>query len=341
MNHPSSSSGFRIGPDDEEIDPYGRPDLPRPRRPRTGEDPRIARVNRRLTLVTLLLPLLFALLVALAYSLLEKRLLSIQSADTAELQTLLAGMESLSAQGKSMEEGLAEAVRQQDLLKQSLEQREAAVKEAVAALEKASRSLRQDLKTVDGKIAPLREQFQAVESKLARIDAEKADAGRVAAAEKTLAELKRTDLAKLAERVEAVNASTAPLSAQIEAARKALSALEESRARDQAAAGQAIEGARSEVAGLSADYRQLKKDLVDVLAVTIDQKGLSGAIQAQEKSLRAEIRTLRRSLDAKDQAISQLQEAVSSLERRVSALGRNRPPLGEPEPGSIIEQNIE
>ncbi len=341
MNQPSSSSGFRIGPDDEEIDPYGRPDLPRPRRPRTGEDPRIAKIHRRLTLITLLLPLLFALMVALAYSLLEKRLNKAQSADTAEFQSLLTRMETLAAAGKRTEEGLAEAVLRQEAIEERLEEREAAVKAAVAALEKASKTLRQDLKAAEGKIAPVREQLQVVEATLRRIDAEKADAGRVAAAEKTLADLKRIDPAKLAERVEAVGASVAPLEGQIEAARKALAALEEAHARDQAAAGQAIEGARSEVAQLSADYKQLKKDLVDVLAVTIDQKGLSGAIQAQERTLRAEIQTLRRSLEAKDRALSRLQESLGSLERRVSALGKNRPPLGEPKPGTFIEQNIE
>ncbi|WP_373501207.1 hypothetical protein [Desulfococcus sp.] len=345
MNQRSSSSGFRIGPDDEDIDPdpYGRPGAPR--RARSGEDPRIARLRRRLTLISILMPLLVVLMVALAYGILEKRILKVQHADSAELQVLLKSLGELTAGAKSTKESLAEAVRRQDLLKKSVDDRDASMDEAFMVFEKTSRTLRQDMKAVEGKIVPIHEKLKAVEVHLRRIDAEKADTARIAAAEKALADaladLRNSDLAKLGERIDAVGASVAPVRTDLDASRKALSALEEAHARDHAAVRQAVEGAKGELAGLSADYKQLKKDLVDVLSVTIDQKGLSRAIETQEKNVRAEIQGIKRSLESKDRTLSQLQAELGSLEKRVTALGRNRAPLGAPKPGSFIEQNIE
>lgn len=345
MNQRSSSSGFRIGPDDEDIDPdpYGRPGAPRRTHP--GEDPRIARLRRRLTFISILMPLFVVLMVALAYGILEKRILKMRSAESEELQILVKTMGETAAAAKTLDERLAEVYRRQDQLKQSLDEKEAPMNEAFMVFEKTSRTLRQDLKAVADRIQPINEKLKQVDAHLRRIDAEKADTEQMAASEKALtdavADLRTTDLAKLGERVDAVGASVAPVRADIEAARKALTALEETYARDRAAVGQAIEGAKGELAGLSADYKQLKKDLVDVLSVTIDQKGLSRAIETQERNVRAEIQGIKRSLETKDRTLSQLQAELGSLEKRVTALGRNRAPLGTPKPGSFIEQNIE
>ena len=339
MNQRSSSSGFRIGADDEPVDPYARPGGPRSGH--RGDDPRVARLNRRLTLISILMPVLVVLMVVLSYGILEKRLIKMRSTETEGLQAALRNLAELESVARRLEESLADMAADQETLKRSMNEKEAPMNEAFMVFEKTSAAMRGDLKTVDGKIKAIAENLKQVDGHLKRIDAEKADAARVTAAEDALENLKKTDLAALGAGLDAVKESVEPLNADVRGALKALSAFEEAYARDQGAVRQSIEDARAELAGLSKDYKQLKKDLVDVLSVTIDQKGLTKAIQSQEKNYRAEVQGLARSLDAKDRAISQLQTELKSLERRVAALAKNRGALGTPKPGSFIEQNIE
>ena len=339
MNQKSSSSGFRIGTDDEAIDPYARPGSPKPGR--RGEDPRIARLNRRLTLISILMPILVVLMVALAYGILEKRFLKMRGTETESLQAALKNLAALEAVSKSLEGRLADMADEQEILKKSMDEKEAPMNEAFMVFEKTAASMRGDLKTVDGKIKTIAENLKQVDEHLKRIDAEKADTARVAAAEKALEDLKKTELAKLDARMDTLRESVEPMKTDVQAAREALSAFEEAYTQDKDAASRSIEGAKAELAGMSKDYKQLKKDLVDVLSVTIDQKGLNRAIQNQEKNYRSEVQRLARSLEAKDRAISLLQTQLKSLESRVAVLARNRRPLGNPKPGSFIEQNIE
>jgi chromosome segregation ATPase len=287
------------------------------------------------------MPLLIAAAVALWYVVLEKRVLKDRGVETEAFQSLSENVTALEALARGMDGRLEEMARQQEVLKQSMDEKEAPMTEAFMVFEKTSASLRKELRSVNQHLKNVDEQLGRLDGELKRIDGVKADASEVAAAEKTLEAFRKTELAALDEKLDALGSSFESVEADARDVLKSAADLEEAHARDRDATAQAVEGARAELAGLSADYKQLKKDLVDVLSVTIDQKGLNQAIRNQEKRYRGEIRGLTRSLEAKDRAISLLQTELKSLERRVTALARNRRPLGTPKPGSFIEQNIE
>ncbi len=332
MNQKSSSSGFRIGADDDGIDPYERPD--RPDRRRRDTDPRVARLNRRVTRVIVVMTIFFIAVAALAYGMFEKRVLSIRSVDTEALAGIRKTLAELEAAAKRVDGRLAEIALEQNVLKKSMDEKEAPMNEAFMVFEKTAGAMRKDLKKVDDRLEQL-------DAHLKRIDTEKADAARVAASEKAMEDLKKTDLPALDARMAAIGQSVEPIRTDLQATREAVSRLEETYTQDKDAVSRSVDAVKTELAGLSRDYKQLKKDLVDVLSVTIDQKGLNKAIQNQEKNFRAEVQALSRSLEAKNQAISQLQSDLRNLERRLAAVARTRRPIGTPKPGSFIEQNID
>lgn len=336
MNQKSSSSGFRLGSDDEGTDPYKEYVPPKPGR-RGNEDPRVAKLSRRLTITSLLMPVLVALMVVLGYGLLEKRAAKIRNDDTHTVQALMAELSELEAASGRLEEQVAETARRQESLNQRMIERETPMNEAFLAFEKMSETLGK----VEERLNGIDEKLGRAEVRLQRIDADKANADRVAALEKAFEDLKKTDLATRDARLAALEGDIEPVKSDLQRIQGVLSAIEEDRTRDRAELRETVESAKAELGGLSKDYRQLKKDLVDVLSGTIDQKELNRAVQNMEKNYRAEVKGLTRSLDAKDRTLSLLQSQIKNLESRVAALARSRTPLGTPKPGAFIEQNID
>ena len=336
MNQKSSSSGFRLGSDDEGADPYNEYVPPKPGR-RGNDDPRIAKLSRRLTITSLLMPVFVVLMVALGYGILEKRASKIRNDDAKRVQALMAELSELEAASGRLGEQLVETARQQEIQNQRMIEREIPMNEAFLAFEKMSETLEK----VEERLKGIDEKLGRAEARLQRIDAEKADAERVTTLEKALEDLKKTDLATRDARLATLEGNIEPLKSDLQRIQGVVSAIEEDRTRDRADLRETVESAKAELAGLSKDYRQLKKDLVDVLSVTIDQQELNRAVQNMEKNYRAEVKGLTRSLEAKDRTLTLLQSQIKSLESRVAALARNRGPLGTPKPGAFIEQNID
>ncbi len=303
-------SGFRIGPEDDGIPSYVR----------TGssnlgdrkESRRLTLVNRRITLFSILIPCLVALMLFAAWLEMNRKLAGLSGSGIQEMQTRLG----------EMEKGLAALSEKNAALETSFRDKQAPLNEFLLVFQEMSDGL-------DGKLKKFSDQLEMLQS--GKVDVVALDATR-----KELGD----ELAKTAGEVAAVRK-------EMESVRTELAAGAEKQAGELAGFAGKLEplaeetgNYRAELEALKADMSQLKKDVVDELGKTLDRNSLKSAVQSQVRVYQKNVDALGRSLSEKDRSLSLLTDRMTKLEKTVQTLSRQRR-LGTPKPGSVIEQDIQ
>ncbi|MEZ4528625.1 MAG: hypothetical protein R2941_22145 [Desulfobacterales bacterium] len=306
-------TGFRIGLDDgdEEIPPPFVRTARDSIQTRTGtaaDALRMGKINRRLTLLALLLPCLFAAALYYVYTDIGRQIVrSEQTRTQAEIQAVSQALDAKSA----------ELSAQYERIQKSLAEKEEPLKEAFLVFEKTSASLVEKLGKMEENLRRFNESKasrEALESLKKETGGQiKGMAGKVSEMEKNLAPLSE-DLKKIREQLTAVNAGMEKIKAE-------------------------LKNPDTDLKALTQDISRLKSDVVDMLAETIDRKALNSALAVQQRQYQKEVDALGKNLGEKDRSIKTLQKQVSDLEQRVKTLSAR--PMGTPKPGTILEQDIQ
>ncbi len=308
-------TGFRIGLDDEEEEippPFVRTAKdsiqPRTRAGTAADTLRMGKINRRLILLAIVLPCLFAGALYYVYADIGRQIVrSEQTRTQAEVQAVSQALDAKSA----------ELTAQYEQIQKSLTEKEEPLKEAFLVFEKTSASLVEKLKKVEENLHKFNDSKASKES-LENLKKEtggqmKGMTDKVSEIAKNFAPLAQ-DLKKMGEGLTAVNAEMEKLKA-------------------------ALKNPDSDLKALTQDMSRLKTDIVDMLSETIDRKSLNTALAVQQRQTQKEMDILTKSLDEKDKTIRALQKQMADLEKRVKSLAAR--PLGTPKPGTILEQDIQ
>ncbi|MGE0086104.1 MAG: hypothetical protein AB7S75_16985 [Desulfococcaceae bacterium] len=309
-------TGFRIGLDDaeEEIPPQFVRTARESFQTRTGAAAdilRVEKINRRLTLLALLLPCLFAAALYYVYKDIGRQIA------LAEQSGAQAGIQAVS---RVLDAKSSELEAQYVQIQKSLAEKEEPLKEAFLVFEKTSASLGEKLGKVEENLRKLSESKASKES---LESLKKETGGQVKGMTDRVSEMAKNfgPLSEELKRMKKIEEHLAAVNAELEKVKAAL------------------KNPDTDIKSLTQDISRLKTDIVDILAETIDRKTLNSAIGAQQKQYQKEIDTLGRSIGEKDKSIKALQKQVSDLENRVKTLSAR--PLGTPKPGTILEQDLQ
>jgi chromosome segregation ATPase len=318
------NSGFRIGPEEEAHRRRTSSTMPS-----AGTDRRkLQTLNRRLTWLAVLLPLLVAVAVGLAYFDLRSRMdVGGPEADYAAAEQVTALREQLAT------------------LEQSVQDKESPMNEAFLVFERTTASLQEDLRTLDIRI----DQLKTGKAEIADLET----------ARKALEERIQT----LSERYSAVVENLTPLQENLTALgtsvgnlRTTVSGLEEQvntqiaeqtagLAETQMALSNRLEETARSSETLKAELDQLAEQVIAALEVVEnraeDRGNVDAAIAEQKREMDRTVTTLNREINANDARTRSLRRDLDALQRRMESLARQQQrPLGTPPRGGVLEQDL-
>jgi chromosome segregation ATPase len=319
------NSGFRIGPEEEAYRRRAGSAMPSS----AGTDRRrLEKVNRRLTWLAVLLPLLVAVAVGLAYFDLRNRTDGGgPEADFATAEQVTALREELAA------------------LEQTVQDKESPMNEAFLVFERTTASLQEDLRTLGIRI----DQLKTGKAEIADLET----------ARKALEERIQT----LSERYSAVVENLTPLQENLTALgtsvgnlQTTVSGLEEQvntqiaeqtagLAETQMAISNRLDETVRTSETLKAELDQLAEQVIAALKVVEnraeDRGNVDAAISAQRREMDQTVTTLNREINANDARTRSLRRDLDALQRRVESLARQQQrPLGTPPRGGVLEQDL-
>jgi chromosome segregation ATPase len=319
-------SGFRIGPEPESD--------PRPserNRPVEGNGPRdrrkLDRLGRRLSWLSILLPLLAVLIAALAYSDLRRRMDAEPEREDATL------------------ERTAELRERIDALEQALRDSASPIDEAFLVFERTNAAVQEDIRRLDIRIDQLRTgKAEIADLEAVRIDLEErvaAVSGEVAPLREDMAAV-RENLADVRETLDTLRTSAAELETRT-IARVDERTGEMADIQDELTAG--VASLAEGNARLRAELDQMAEQIIEALRVVEASRGrgdVDAALAAQKREMEREMAALKREINASDGRARTLRRDMDALQRRVESLARQRQqPLGTPDPGTVLEQDLQ
>ncbi len=261
----------------------GPPEMGNPYREELTEL-RIDRLGQRVTLFSVLLPLLLAVILALGYLDLKSRVTGLQDTGTTRIEHLAEDLESRFS-------SLSVRVAQ---LEQTLSQRLAGLEKNDADLSTRITPMAEDLKRLEAAKAGRKDLEQAltgVEEKIAPLTQA------LAAGEKALKTLK-----------DHVDASTADLAKRIEAGKN-----------ERAGLSQGLDGVKNQVNALSKDMEGMAQVHRTIEAHAARQQQIEADRKTLETELRRELETVRglaqKKADSLDQRIERLTRRMDQLQR--------------------------
>lgn len=322
-------TGFRIGMDDETIGGVvragGEPLYSGQRDPR-----RIDLINRRITLFSILIPLLVAVMLVAAYVAVATGMVNVGSGSTAalaevaeRLNAIDAKLEEVAARIETVESAAAndrgtpidefalvfqETIDGLKVSMKSLEDQLVALKGGkvdLIALDEYKETVADRLKGATDEIAAIREEIGAFRKGLTEATEKREE--RLAALEETVAPLAES-IAPIADKI-------APLTENLEISQE-------------------------QVKGMKAEVEQLRKEMIAELGSVMDAKGVRRIVSASVGDLGKQIESLKGSLAAERRNVEQLKRSVETLETTVRSLSRAQR-LGTPQPGTVLEQDIQ
>ncbi|GBC60716.1 hypothetical protein DENIS_1673 [Desulfonema ishimotonii] len=302
-------AGFRIGRETHEdvsqtvFTHSGREDRPPVRENQRADRKRLDRINRRLSLISVLLPCLLAVILYFFYQDVRKRFDQMGDNGATEAR----------ATAEQLKQDVADLSEKYRKLKTSIDEKEAPMNEVFLVFEKTAGSLKEGL-------AGVRERLDAM-------DAAKADTQQLAdeAARLTAA------LVPLQESLQGVRDQVQSLDEKYAAQ---FAALDESRG----GTSEEMAGVKEDLGGMKDELARMKADTIDVLSTTIDRKALNAAIKKQTGTYQRKISSLTQRLSEKESEIRALQKKVRALDSRMKSIGQKS--LGTPKPGTFIEQDL-
>lgn len=316
-------SGFRIGPEPESD--------PRPserNRPVEGNGSRdrrkLDRLGRRLSWLSILLPLLAVLVAALAYSDLRRRMDAEPEREDATL------------------ERTAELRERIDALEQALRDSASPIDEAFLVFERTNAAVQEDIRRLDIRIDQIRTgKAEIADLEAVRIDLEE----RVAAVSGEVAPL-REDMAAVRETLDTLRTSATELETRTIARvdeRIDERTGEMADIQDELTAG--VASLAEGNARLRAELDQMAEQIIEALRVVEASRGrgdVDAALAAQKREMEREMAALKREINASDGRTRTLRRDMDALQRRVESLARQRQqPLGTPDPGTVLEQDLQ
>jgi chromosome segregation ATPase len=326
------NSGFRIGPEE---DPISRGAGAVRSSGGVSDRRRLERLNRRLTWLAILLPLLVLLVAGAIYHDLRGRLGRTPETDFAT-----------AAQVAGLQERIAS-------LDQALQDKEGPLNEAFLVFERTTATLREDIEQLGIRM----DQLKTGKAEIADVEVARKELGQ--------------RIQAVSDRVTAVSEAITPLQEDMVAAAKALdtlrtsvAGLEESMAGVEARVDTQIAErtaglAETQVAlqdrldGVDQTTDQLRTELDEVADQVIEalkvvenaagnQNDVDAALAAQKREMDQTVTTLNREINANDTRTRSLRRDLDALQRRVESLARQRQrPLGTPERGRVLEQDLQ
>ncbi len=278
---------------------------------------RLEKINRRLTLLALLLPLLMAVSLYALYTHIGKKIETSANSD-AQIQSV----------SNALDAKFAELTARYEEMEKNLNEKEEPLKEGFLVFEQTAAGLNEKLGELEKELA-VKADKNAWESRQKELTAqlEKQAEKRMEGIGDSVSELAQK-IAPLQETVEKMREELNSVKEQFLVFRKESEKLKNS-----------INRPDAELTVLKEELTRLQSEIVEVLSETIDRKSLNTAIANQHKEYRKEMDFIINSLNEKDRSIRTVQKQMRELESRVKKLSRK--PLGTPEPGSILEQDLQ
>ncbi|MDM8548820.1 hypothetical protein QUF72_02030 [Desulfobacterales bacterium HSG2] len=320
----NNASGFKFKVDKDE-----RPDslFQTKKRGKTVKEDREEILSRRITLISLLILCLMGVIVFGAYLHIEKKFDKIHSSGFTEIQS----------RSLDLESKLSAFADRYEKLEASL-------------IKKASRT-DDILSKLEGATASLGDHLKRLEKSLNRINASKADkkelANAITRVDKTLSPI-RKDLADLKaskdigpEIDEKFTEELAKLYGEVDNAKKEFDKLQ------------------TDISDLS--ISKLQTDISELSSGKVSKESLDIALEEQEKNYKENLILINENLGYKEDKIKALQERLEKIEKRLNVKKKKyhkpagtanskppaksgtveKPATEDPEPGKIVEQNIE
>ncbi|MFP4031764.1 MAG: hypothetical protein ACLFRG_03560 [Desulfococcaceae bacterium] len=318
------NSGFRIGPEEEAYRRRASSAMPS-----AGTDRRkLQKLNRRLTWLAVLLPLLVAVAVGMAYVDLRNRMDGGDpEADYATGEQVAALQEQLTA------------------LEQTAQDKEDPMNEAFLVFERTTASVQEDLRTLGiridqlktgkAEIADLETARKALEERIQTLS------DRYSAVVENLTPLQE-NLAALGTSVENLQTTVSGLEEQVNTQIAEQTA---GLAETQMALSNRLDETVRTSETLRAELDQLAEQVIAALKVVEntaqDRGNVDEAIAAQKREMDRTATTLNREINANDARTRSLRRDLDALQRRVESLARQqRRPLGTPPRGGVLEQDL-
>lgn len=326
------NSGFRIGPEEEAYRRRAGSAMPSS----AGSDRRrLQKLNRRLTWLAVLLPLLVAVAVGMVYFDLRSRMdVGGPEADYATAKQVTALREQLAT------------------LEQTVRDKESPMNEAFLVFERTTASLQEDLRTLGIRIDQLK--------------TGKAEIGDLETVRKALEERIQTladrysalsdRYAGLTEAFTPIQENLTTLGTSLGTLRNTVAGLEEQvntqiaeqtagLAETQMALSNRLEETARTSETLKAELDQLAEQVIAALKVVENRAEDSGnadaAIAAQKREIDRTVTTLNREINANDARTRSLRRDLDALQRRMESLARQQQrPLGTPPRGGVLEQDL-
>lgn len=326
------NSGFRIGPEDG---PVSRNVGAVRSSGAAGDRRRLERLNRRLTWLAILLPLFGALVAGGIYYDLRGRLGQTPETDFATAEQVA---------------GLQERI---STLDQALQDKEGPLNEAFLVFERTSATLREDIEQLGIRM----DQLKTGKAEIADVEVVRKELGE--------------QIKAVSDRVTAVSEAITPLQEDMVAAAKALDTLRtsvaglqdsvsglEARVNTQIAeqtAGLAetqislqdrLDGVDQTTDQLRTELDEVADQVIEALKVVENAAGnrtnVDAALAAQKRELEREMVNMTNEINANDGRTRSLRRDLDRLRQQVESLARQRrEPLGTPEPGRVLEQDLQ
>ncbi|WP_207688261.1 hypothetical protein [Desulfonema limicola] len=322
-------SGFKIDMNDEGPNSYIR----------TGHDPvqkriearRLDKINRRITWISILLPCLVCVIVLAAYLDLKKNFSSTNN--TLEIKTFTQNLEArltaLAGQYKKIEESL-------NTKENPYNEVFLAYETTTGALEKSLQELQNRINDIDLAKADktqMETSVNALKDEIQKLSENMAEADKAAA--QLNSQVKEQVDNQVKEQIKAISSDIQASRDELKKLKEKMSLeLEESLAKINESSGVS----KQDIDLLSSEIKKVKKDVIDVLADTIDRKTLNSELGKQDRIYKKEIDFIVKTLGDKEDSIRSLKSSVQNLETRIKTLSRKQ--MGIPEPGKVLEQDL-
>lgn len=278
---------------------------------------RLEKINRRLTLLALLLPILMAVSLYALYTHISKKIETSANTD-AQIQSV----------SNALDVKFAELTARYEEMEKNLSEKEEPLKEAFLVFEQTAAGLNEKLEELEQKLTAKADK-NAWESRQRELTAQ-------------LEKQAEKQMEGIGDSVSELAQKIAPLQETVEKMREELNSVKEQFLvfrKESEKLKNSINRPDAELTVLKEDLTRLQSEIVEVLSETIDRKSLNTAIANQHREYRKEMDFIINSLNEKDRSIRTVQKQMRELESRVKKLSRK--PLGTPEPGSILEQDLQ
>jgi chromosome segregation ATPase len=162
------SSGFKIRFDEETEEPASQPEV---------KDLRVEKLNRKVTIITIIIPILTIVILGVTYVGIKKRVDNMQDTGTTKVQNLSEGLDSkfsaLSLQYAKLEETLGKKIEATETalvsLKDALNRAEKSIK-AINAAKAEKKEVDGAIAKIDEAIAPLRKDLESSSSEIKNLE---------------------------------------------------------------------------------------------------------------------------------------------------------------------------